>query len=207
MMTTLLLVRHGQTVWHEGPRYAGSSDIELTDLGHAQAQQLAAWAPSANLDAIVSSQLRRAVQTAQPAADACGLTLRTDARLAEVDFGTAEGLTRPQVAETMADALAAHLAAPMDHALPGGERGLEVVARAAAAFRGVCAEFPDGRVLVVGHSMTTRLVLCVLLGIDPSTVRTVMPYLGNGTVTTVDLAGDGSTALRGYNVPIGDLPS
>lgn len=205
-MTTLLLVRHGQTVWHEGPRYAGSSDIELTELGRAQAQQLAAWAPSAGLDAVVSSQLRRAAETAQPAADACGLALRTDARLAEVSFGVAEGSTRAEVSTTLVDELTAHLAAPMENAFPGGERGLDVVARAAAAFRDVCAEHPDGRVLVVGHSMTTRLVLCVLLGIDPNTVRTVMPYLGNATVTTVDLAGDGTAALRGFNVPLGPLP-
>lgn len=206
-MTTLLLVRHGQTVWHEGPRYAGSSDVALTDLGHAQAQQLAAWAPSARLDAIVSSQLTRAVETARPAADACGLDLRVDARLAEVDFGIAEGRTRADMEVDMPAELAAHLANPMERGFPGGESGLEVVGRAAAAFRDVCAAHPDGRVLVVGHSTTTRLVLCVLLGIDPTTFRTVMPYLGNGTVTTLDLADDGTAALHGYNVPLGALPS
>jgi len=205
-MTTLLLVRHGQTVWHEGPRYAGSSDVALTDLGRAQAQQLAAWAPSARIDAVVSSQLARAVGTARPAADACGLDLRVDARLAEMDFGVAEGRTRAEMEVDTAAALAAHLADPMGCGFPGGESGLEVVGRAAAAFRDVCAAHPDGRVLVVGHSTTTRLVLCVLLGIDPATFRTVMPYLGNGTVTTLDLASDGTAALHGYNVPLGGLP-
>lgn len=206
-MTTLLLVRHGQTVWHEGPRYAGSSDVALTDLGRAQAQQLAAWAPSANLDAIVSSQLTRAVETARPAADACGLDLRVDARLAEVDFGVAEGRTRAEMRVDMADALEAHLTNPLERAFPGGENGLEVIERMAAAYREICAAHPDGRVLVVGHSTATRLVLCVLLGIDPTTFRTVMPYLGNGTVTTLDLADDGTAALHGYNVPLGALPS
>ena len=201
-MTTLLLVRHGQTVWHEGNRYAGSSDVPLTDVGHEQAQALARWAATARLDAVWSSTLQRAVDTARPAADAAGLGLRTDARLVEVAFGKGEGLTRSEMGVVFPDAVDAFLRSPASVPLPGGERGYDAIARAAAAFREICAQQPDGRVLVVAHSTLLRLVLCALLGIDPESYRQVFPNLRNATVTTLDLADDGTAALDSYNVPI-----
>ena len=202
MMTTLLLVRHGQTIWHEGNRYAGSSDVPLTELGRAQAQDLARWAPTARLDAVWSSTMIRALDTARPAAAAAGLELHTDARLVEVAFGQGEGLTRAEMAHAMPAALAAFTAAPASVPLPGGEAGYAAITRAAAALREICAQHPDGRVLVVAHATLLRLVLCALLGIDPETYRRVFPGLGNATVTTVDLAGDGTAGLLGYNVPL-----
>ncbi len=201
-MTTLLLVRHGQTVWHEGNRYAGSSDVPLTDVGHEQAQALARWAASARLDAVWSSTLQRTVDTARPAAEAAGLGLRTDARLVEVAFGKGEGLTRSEMGVVFPDAVDAFLRSPASVPLPGGERGYDAIARAAAAFREICAQQPDGRVLVVAHSTLLRLVLCALLGIDPESYRQVFPNLRNATVTTLDLADDGAAALDSYNVPI-----
>ncbi|NKX92424.1 histidine phosphatase family protein [Sanguibacter hominis ATCC BAA-789] len=201
-MTTLLLVRHGQTVWHEGNRYAGSSDVPLTDVGHEQAQALARWAATARLDAVWSSTLQRAIDTAAPAAEAAGLELRTDARLVEVAFGKGEGLTRSEMGVVFPDAVDAFLRSPASVPLPGGERGYDAIARAAAAFREICAEQPDGRVLVVAHSTLLRLVLCALLGIDPESYRQVFPNLRNATVTTLDLADDGAAALDSYNVPI-----
>ena len=201
-MTTLLLVRHGQTVWHEGNRYAGSSDVPLTDVGHEQAQALARWAATARLDAVWSSTLQRAIDTAAPAAEAAGLELRTDARLVEVAFGKGEGLTRSEMGVVFPEAVEAFLRAPASVPLPGGERGYDAIARAAAAFREICAEQPDGRVLVVAHSTLLRLVLCALLGIDPESYRQVFPNLRNATVTTLDLADDGAAALDSYNVPI-----
>ena len=201
-MTTLLLVRHGQTVWHEGNRYAGSSDVPLTDVGHEQAQALARWAATARLDAVWSSTLQRAIDTAAPAAEAAGLELRTDARLVEVAFGKGEGLTRSEMGVVFPDAVDAFLRSPASVPLPCGERGYDAIARAAAAFREICAQQPDGRVLVVAHSTLLRLVLCALLGIDPESYRQVFPNLRNATVTTLDLADDGAAALDSYNVPI-----
>lgn len=199
-MTTLLLVRHGQTVWHEGNRYAGLSDVPLTDVGHEQAQALARWAATARLDAVWSSTLQRAIDTAAPAAEAAGLELRTDARLVEVAFGKGEGLTRSEMGVVFPDAVDAFLRSPASVPLPGGERGYDAIARAAAAFREICAQQPDGRVLVVAHSTLLRLVLCALLGIDPESYRQVFPNLRNATVTTLDLADDGAAALDSYNV-------
>ena len=64
-MTELVLVRHGETVWHVDNRYAGRSDVELTERGHDQGAQLARWAADAGLDAVLTSPLRRAHETAR----------------------------------------------------------------------------------------------------------------------------------------------
>ena len=65
-MTRLVLVRHGETIWHAENRYAGSSDIPLSPRGLEQAEQLAKWASRADLAAIWISPLRRARETAGP---------------------------------------------------------------------------------------------------------------------------------------------
>jgi broad specificity phosphatase PhoE len=66
-MTELVLVRHGETVWHAENRYAGRSDVPLTPRGQEQAGALARWATGAGLDAVLTSPLCRARETAGPA--------------------------------------------------------------------------------------------------------------------------------------------
>ncbi|MGH3434223.1 MAG: histidine phosphatase family protein [Thermocrispum sp.] len=82
-MTHIVMVRHGETVWHADNRYAGASDVPLTDQGHAQARLLTEWAKTAGLSACYSSTLSRAKDTARPVAEALGLPVRDDARLRE----------------------------------------------------------------------------------------------------------------------------
>ncbi|MBI0382368.1 histidine phosphatase family protein, partial [Streptomyces albiflaviniger] len=69
-MTDFVLVRHGETVWHAENRYAGRTDVPLTEHGHQQAAELGAWAAGRRLDAVLSSPLSRARLTAEPAAAA-----------------------------------------------------------------------------------------------------------------------------------------
>lgn len=86
-MTTLLLARHGETVWHAENRYAGSTDIALTRTGREQADALGDWAVRHPVDAVYSSTLSRSVLTAAPAAAALRLPVQEDDRLKEVFFG------------------------------------------------------------------------------------------------------------------------
>lgn len=84
-MTDIVLVRHGETIWHADNRYAGVTEVELSPHGLEQAAQLASWVSSAELCAVWSSPLSRALKTATPCADRAGLPLRVDARLRELD--------------------------------------------------------------------------------------------------------------------------
>lgn len=200
--TRVVLVRHGESQWHAENRYAGSSDVGMTDHGHAQAEDLAAWARAARPDAVWCSPQTRAHETALPSAAALGVEPVVDARLRELDFGVAEGLTRDEMRERFPDDLDRFVDDPVAGRFPGGEEPAEAVVRFTACLADVAAHHPGGRVLVVAHSTVVRLVLCSLLGIDPARYRDVMPGLGNCTLTEVALASDGGrAALLTYNAP------
>jgi probable phosphoglycerate mutase len=113
---TLLLTRHAETVWHAENRYAGTSDVDLTPHGEAQAQRLAAWVRTRTIDAIVCSPVRRARETAAPSARAAGIEIEVDDDLREVGFGVAEGRT---LAELDPDVVARLRADPVAHPCPG----------------------------------------------------------------------------------------
>ncbi|MBC7273166.1 MAG: histidine phosphatase family protein, partial [Streptomyces sp.] len=98
MSTTLLLARHGQSVWHAENRYAGVSDIPLTETGRAQAEALGRWVEARPVAAVWTSPLARAVETAEPVCRALGLAAHRDAGLRECDFGVAEGRTLAEFA-------------------------------------------------------------------------------------------------------------
>jgi probable phosphoglycerate mutase len=138
-VTTLLLARHGETDWNRELRIQGSSDIELNELGRRQAQGLAQELTDVELDAIYSSDLARARQTAEAVAATHALEVRFDARLRERSFGSWEGLSREDIEELP----------------PGsrhdGESDDEVRERVLAAIGEIAAAHPGEQVLVVSH--------------------------------------------------------
>ena len=198
----LVLTRHGQTVWHAENRYAGVSDVDLTDEGRAQAVRLAVWATGARLDGIVSSPVRRARETAGPVAHAVGLTVTVVDDLREIDFGTAEGRTMDDLAAVDPRMVAHFRADPVAHHFPGGEPPAKAAERAVRALRGVAADHAGRTVLVVAHNTLVRLALCRLLGIDLNRYRRVFPRLDNAALTTLALSREGDAALLSFNVPL-----
>jgi len=202
-VTEVVLVRHGETVWHAENRYAGSSDVDLTVLGRSQAGTLARWARDAELAAVSCSDLVRARDTAEPAASAAGVELHVDARLREVHFGEGEGRTRAEMDALFPDALRAFHARPATRPLPGAEAGVAAVDRAMPALREIAGAHPGGRVLLVCHSTLLRLLLCHLLGLPLDDYRRVFPRVSNVALTTVALPPDdpaGPAGLLGFNV-------
>jgi probable phosphoglycerate mutase len=200
-MTNLLLVRHGETVWHEDNRYAGRSDIPLTPRGHRQAQDLAAWAQRAALDAVWCSTLSRARDTAAPVSSAAGVEVIYDDRLRELDFGRGEGLTRTEMAALFPDQLAAFERNPARDHLPGGESPASAAERAIACFSEIQQRYPDGRVMAVGHTTLFRLAMCRLFGIELSEYRRVFPVLRNTAITEIRLAGWASLLMLNAPIP------
>lgn len=195
---TVFLVRHGQTPWHGENRYAGRTDLPLDETGREQACWLAAWARDAGLAAVVCSPLRRAVDTAAPAAEAAGVAPARDSRLRELDFGQAEGL---RLAELDPDVVRSFEADPAAHPLPGGEDPVAAAERARECLVEVAAL--GERVLVVAHNTLIRLALCRLLGIPLGEYRRRWGQVANVALTELALGSDG-WALRAYNVPLPD---
>lgn len=203
-MTRIVLVRHGETVWHSENRYAGSTDVSLTPEGMRQAEKLAMWARHAGISAVWSSTLSRARMTAQPAADALNLPLRIDKRLVELDFGKGEGLTDAEMEAQFPSERAAFKRDPVIDHLPGGEDPMLAAQRATTALVDIAATSPEGRILVVTHNTLIRLALCAMLEIPLSRYRTVFPQLMNGTLTELSLSVPPlrSTALLSFNAPL-----
>ncbi|MEU6711768.1 histidine phosphatase family protein [Nonomuraea sp. NPDC046802] len=202
-MTDLVLVRHGETVWHAENRYAGVSDIELTPRGHRQAADLAGWAGQAGLDAVWASPLSRARITAEAAAAEAGVPLQTDPRLRELDFGEGEGLTSAEMQARFPEARAAFESDPAAHPLPGGEDPHLAAARFVAALHDLGAGHPGGRVLVVAHTTAIRLALCRLIGVPLGEYRRLFPRLDNCALTELRVRDSEKAAMLRYNSPIG----
>lgn len=154
-LTTFALVRHGQTDWNAQRRLQGSTDIPLNDVGRGQASDAVAVLSGQQWDAIVSSPLGRAAETANLIADGLGLSVaRHIPELTERSFGPAEGLQAgPEL-----DALR----------IPGGFRGAEsedeAASRGLAALETLAEEFRGRRVLVVAHGTLIRVSLSRAIG-------------------------------------------
>lgn len=205
MSTTLLLARHGQTLWHAENRYAGVSDVGLTDEGHAQAARLGEWAgrqtaAGAPIDAVWTSTVPRAITTAEPARRALGLVPKREHDLRECDFGVMEGRTFAEFETTDPTAAAAFRADPVVNPFPAAEDPRTAATRGADALRRIATTHEGGRVLVVAHNTLLRLVLCDLLSIPLSDYRRVFPGLRNTAVSEIRLSGR-RTALLSLNVP------
>jgi probable phosphoglycerate mutase len=209
---TLLLARHGQTVWHAENRYAGGdSDVDLTPVGIAQAHALAAFARTRRVDGVpitrvVASPVRRARETAAPAAAALGVPVETVDDLREVRFGVAEGRTLAEVAAEEPDGagmVERFRADPVAHPFPGAEPPADAAARCARALRAVAARAPGATVLVVAHNTLLRLGLCLLIGVPAARYRHVFPRLDNAAISEIRIPPDPArpAALLSLNVP------
>ncbi|MFN2557016.1 MAG: histidine phosphatase family protein [Nitriliruptorales bacterium] len=199
-MTQVILVRHGETAAQADNRYVGTSEISLAPAGRGQAERLGRWADHSGLDALWSSTLGRAQETAAAVSQATGLQPRSDARLREIHFGQAEGRTLAEFEQLNPEAVAAFRSDPVEHHLPGGEDPREAAGRALSCLQDVVAAHPAGRVLVVTHNTLIRLVLCELLGLPLPSYRRTLARLLPCARTSLEL-GEEPARLLEYNVP------
>ena len=170
-VTRLLLVRHGATTATEEDRFSGSSGAELSEQGQWQAARLGERLSRQSITAIYASPLSRALETARIIAGHCGLEPVTREGLREIGHGHWEGMKREEVERQFGAEYSAWEADPFTFAPVGGESGVSVLARALPVIREIVAAHPAGRVLVVSHKATLRLVLSSLLGFDPRGYR------------------------------------
>jgi probable phosphoglycerate mutase len=166
MTTRLFLVRHGATTLSAEDRFAGSTDVALSDEGRQQAIRLGARLADDRIAAVYCSPMRRTLDTAALAAQPHGLAPVTRPGLREIDHGHWEGLTRQEVEERFGDEYARWEADPFTVAPDGGECGVDVMARALPVIRAIVEAHEGENVLVVSHKATIRLVISSLLGFD-----------------------------------------
>ena len=161
-MTTVFLIRHGLTE-HTGSRlYGRSRGHHLSDRGSAQAERLAERFDGVRLSAIRSSPLERCTKTAAPLAAAQRLTVTPSEDLIEMDTGTWTNRTLPALARTTLWRRIQHT--PSLAAFPGGESFVAANARLVRVLADVVARHPRGRVALVTHSDTIRMLLTHVAG-------------------------------------------
>jgi ribonuclease H / adenosylcobalamin/alpha-ribazole phosphatase len=201
--TVTLLLRHGQTPMSAQKRYAGLSDVPLTEVGVRQAAAAGKRLASAGLSVIVTSPLVRAVRTAEEVAAATGAPVEADDGFRETDFGAWDGLTFAEVRERWPAELTAWLADPAV-APPGGESFADVSARVESALRRVLAGHQGRTVLIVSHVTPIKtLVAAALLAPPPALYRM---HLDVAALCQVDWYADGPAVLRSFN-DTGHLPT
>jgi broad specificity phosphatase PhoE len=194
--TVTLLLRHGQTPMSVQKRYAGRSDVPLTDAGVQQAAAAAKRLAPAGLGVIVTSPLRRAARTAQEVAAATGAAIATDEGFREADFGAWEGLTFAEVRRRWPAELRAWLADPAA-APPGGESLAEVSERVTAALHRVLAGFGRQTVLIVSHVTPIKTLVAAALLAPPAALHRM--HLDVAALCEIDWYADGPAVLRSFN--------
>src|SRR5918994_3090573 len=171
-MTTIHLLRHGQTALSREDVFCGSGlDPELTSEGLQMVQAFVNAYHDADWRAVYSSGLRRSITTAQPLCHALGMDLQVRAELNEIGYGRGEGLTKEQVDLQFHNEYIGWLADPAWHSPTGGELVVVVSRRALQVVEEIRQKFTDGNILLVSHKATIRIVLCSLLGIDVGSFR------------------------------------
>lgn len=161
----LVLWRHGRTAWNADGRFQGQEDIELDHAGHDQARHAARRLASLEPTMVLSSDLRRAADTAAVLARLSGAQLRFDPRLRETHLGAWQGLTLAQARERFPDEVTAwSLGQPVRRG--GGETEDEVSRRVLEAVHETLTEVPAGATLVaVSHGSALRVGIGGLLGL------------------------------------------
>lgn len=166
MTTRVFLIRHGATVLTAEDRFAGSTDVELSETGRMQALCLADRLADDRLAAIYASPLKRTMATAEIISRPHGLAPVPCEALREIDHGRWEGLRRADVEAQYGDEYAAWEEDPSTFAPDGGESGISVLARALPVMRRLVLEHAGENVAVVSHKATIRLLISSLLGFD-----------------------------------------
>jgi probable phosphoglycerate mutase len=148
---TFLFVRHGETAWNREGRIQGQRDSALTARGLAQARAAAARVARERPDALYSSDLGRAVETARHVSEATGLDATLDAGLRERKYGIFEGKTWPEIEREHPEEFARHAARDPEHRVPGGESPRQFRERVLHTLDRIARESGGERIAIVAH--------------------------------------------------------
>jgi probable phosphoglycerate mutase len=159
---TVYLIRHGETEWNIIGRWQGILDVQLNEVGREQARKLAEDAKSTGIEAIYSSDLSRAAETAQALAAPLGLSPILDTRLRELDIGIFQGLKEAEIKQKHPEEFAAFLANPLEYRIPEGESRMDMQERVFAAWTDIIGKNQYKTIALVSHNGTLKMLLSAL---------------------------------------------
>jgi len=192
----LILVRHGETEWNRENRVVGFADIGLNDEGRKQVRRLALALKEEKVDAIYSSPLSRAWETALEIARFHNGQVKADDAFQEMDAGELDGLTYEDMRERYGEFIKQWLRDPGSCTMPGGESLAGVQERAWLAVERVREKHPDGAVMVVSHNFVIMSIICRALGLDLGQFRRLRLNLASISILNI---GQRGTSLVLFN--------
>lgn len=192
-MTQIILVRHGETEWNVSEVFRGRCDIGLNEAGVRQAELLADHLIDPKIEAVYSSPLKRALDTAKYMAKRHGLDVTVADGLVDFNYGVWQGLTHQEVKERYRALYEQWLEKPHLAAIPEGESLDEVRKRALGVVDGVISKY-SGTVVLVSHRVVTKVLICSMLGLDTSHFWNIKQDVG--AITTFDYDGDRFILIR-----------
>jgi probable phosphoglycerate mutase len=188
-VTTILLARHGETDWNSERRWQGHADRRLNDAGRAQAQELAESLASRGIDAVYSSDLLRAHETARIVADRLGLPVEVDAGLREVDVGDWSGRRHSEIESTDPEGFRRWHAG--GKGWNGGETYEQMGARVVATVLGIAERQPGRTILIVSHGGSIRACRATATGLVYAASRvSAIGSMDNCDVVELSVADD-----------------
>lgn len=166
-MTEIILARHGETEWNVAEVFRGQIDIDLNETGVKQAELLSGYLSTSAIAAVYSSPLKRALKTAEIIAQPHKIKVDAEPDLIDFNFGKWQGLSHQEVKEKYRDLYATWITHPEQVRIPDGE-ALEDVSKRVIRVRNKVIENHRGTVVIVGHRVVNKVMICTLLGLDNS---------------------------------------
>jgi broad specificity phosphatase PhoE len=198
--TRVLLIRHGQSQGNAEGRFGGHSPTPLSELGVRQAEATARALANERVTAVYSSDLLRAVQTAEPLARATGLEITRTPALRERSVGLMEGLTFEEAAAAHPDEYASLLRRDFERVLAGGESYRQLLDRAAAELDRAIEQHRGGTLALFSHTGTICILALHLMGaLDAPALKPVWLASSNCGVTRFSIEHGGLIRIKALN--------
>ena len=200
LATNVLLIRHGQSRGNAERRFGGHTATPLSTRGRNQAQATARILKSESITAIYSSDLARAIETAQPLAKLIGLPINSTNAFRERDVGVMEGLTFEDAAQQHPEQYAALLRRDFEHVLTGGESYRQLLDRARQKLDEIIEENRGGKIVVFSHTGTICILALHLMGaLDAPDLKPVWISSENCGIARFELRNDGFVRVLAIN--------
>jgi len=195
--TRIHLIRHGQVVGYDQPRYNGQTDVALTDLGIEQYHRLRECLTKARISACYTSDLSRCVTGAEIICAQFGIQPVRRSQLRELNIGIWEGLTWEEISQRWPDEWQARLADLVNYRVPEGENLLDVEARVMPVITEIVNQHQGQEVLVVGHGGVNRIILLNAIGAPLARMFNIEQNFGCHNI--IDYYADGYTTVKLLN--------
>ena len=167
-MTSIYLVRHGQTAWNKEEIFRGRTDIPLDETGLKQAELVGQYFKGMEIQAIYSSSLSRAWETAEKIAEFHDLKVQPLRGIIDMSFGNWEGRPHQEIRESDKETYRQWVETPHLVRLPGGESLDDVRVRAMAALEEIIRKNSGKTLVFVSHRVICKVLICAILGLDNS---------------------------------------